>query len=555
MEAADAGKYTAMYIFGDSLIDNGNNINFPDSIAKANFLPYGIDFATGPTGRFCNGKIIVDFIAELLGLPLIPSYADTSANILYGVNYASAGAGILADTGHNFGRVIPLGEQISNFKKTVAQLRERMEEEEMMRNYLGNALVFMNVGANDYLNNYLNLKSGYTSGLIYTPQEFADLLIKLYRQHILEIQGLGLRKFLIAEASPIGCAPIEITSNGECNSSANNMVKMFNLRLKPLVQSLKTEFLGSAFMLAPSFQVFTHLRDNAEAYGFKVKDEPCCGASENGGTNTKPRCYRTEMIGLPLIPSYADMSADTQYGVNYASAGAGILADTGHYFGRVIPLSEQISNFKKTVAGLRKRAQEKEVSMHLGNALVFVDMGTNDYLNNYLKPGLYPSGLIYTSREFADLLTEQFRQQILEIQGLGLRHFLIAEASPIGCVPVEVSNGECNSSANNMVEMFNLRLEPLVRSLESEFPGSAFAVAPSFQVFTHVYDNAEAYGFKVKDQGCCGRSANGGTKPLCLRNSVPCPNRDEYLFWDFAHPTEAANRVLARLIYNATQLP
>ena len=55
-------KYTAMYVFGDSLTDAGNNKYFIDSKAKADYLPYGIDFSGGPTGRFSNGKILVDFI-------------------------------------------------------------------------------------------------------------------------------------------------------------------------------------------------------------------------------------------------------------------------------------------------------------------------------------------------------------------------------------------------------------------------------------------------------------------------------------------------------------
>ena len=53
----------AMFIFGDSLIDNGNNNNLP-SFAKANYFPYGIDFNGGPTGRFSNGYTIVDEIGQ-----------------------------------------------------------------------------------------------------------------------------------------------------------------------------------------------------------------------------------------------------------------------------------------------------------------------------------------------------------------------------------------------------------------------------------------------------------------------------------------------------------
>ncbi|KAK9205076.1 hypothetical protein WN943_015342 [Citrus x changshan-huyou] len=51
----------ALFIFGDSLIDNGNNNNLP-SFAKANYYPYGIDFNGAPTGRFSNGYTMVDEI-------------------------------------------------------------------------------------------------------------------------------------------------------------------------------------------------------------------------------------------------------------------------------------------------------------------------------------------------------------------------------------------------------------------------------------------------------------------------------------------------------------
>lgn len=49
------------FIFGDSLVDNGNNNNI-GSLARANYMPYGIDFPGGPTGRFSNGKTTVDVI-------------------------------------------------------------------------------------------------------------------------------------------------------------------------------------------------------------------------------------------------------------------------------------------------------------------------------------------------------------------------------------------------------------------------------------------------------------------------------------------------------------
>lgn len=55
-----AQQVPCYFIFGDSLVDNGNN-NGLVSFARANYFPYGIDFG-GPTGRFSNGRTTVDEI-------------------------------------------------------------------------------------------------------------------------------------------------------------------------------------------------------------------------------------------------------------------------------------------------------------------------------------------------------------------------------------------------------------------------------------------------------------------------------------------------------------
>lgn len=62
-----AGKVTAMYVFGDSLVDVGNNNYLKISLAKANFPHNGVDFPTGKaTGRFSNGKNAADFIGNFI---------------------------------------------------------------------------------------------------------------------------------------------------------------------------------------------------------------------------------------------------------------------------------------------------------------------------------------------------------------------------------------------------------------------------------------------------------------------------------------------------------
>lgn len=56
----------AFFVFGDSLVDNGNN-NYLATTARADAPPYGIDYPTRrPTGRFSNGLNIPDFISSVL---------------------------------------------------------------------------------------------------------------------------------------------------------------------------------------------------------------------------------------------------------------------------------------------------------------------------------------------------------------------------------------------------------------------------------------------------------------------------------------------------------
>ncbi|RDY08652.1 GDSL esterase/lipase EXL2, partial [Mucuna pruriens] len=53
----------AVFVFGDSEVDTGNNNNRTTSFARSNFPPYGRDFQGGvPTGRFSNGKVPSDLI-------------------------------------------------------------------------------------------------------------------------------------------------------------------------------------------------------------------------------------------------------------------------------------------------------------------------------------------------------------------------------------------------------------------------------------------------------------------------------------------------------------
>ncbi|MCO5592833.1 hypothetical protein L7F22_046836 [Adiantum nelumboides] len=196
--------FPAYFIFGDSLVDVGNN-NFITTVAKANNLPFGIDFPGGPTGRFTNGKTVTDFLCEYLSLPFPPPYlAPTTrgAAILQGVNYASAAAGIVRSTGYDFIGRVDMDTQLVWFSNNVKELKEQLGEngaQELIRK----SLYSVTVGANDFVNNYI-LKGSPTS-LQYNTTQFQKVLLDKQTQQLTELHKMGARNIVVTSIGPIGC--------------------------------------------------------------------------------------------------------------------------------------------------------------------------------------------------------------------------------------------------------------------------------------------------------------------------------------------------------------
>ncbi|CAJ2638441.1 unnamed protein product [Trifolium pratense] len=275
----------AMFIFGDSLIDNGNNNNMA-SLAKANYFPYGIDFNGGPTGRFSNGYTIVDEIAELLGLPLIPAYNGATRNqVLNGVNYASAAAGILDATGRNFVGRIPFDEQLRNFENTLNDITGNLGADNLATE-LSRCLFFVGMGSNDYLNNYL--MPNYNTRNQYNGQQYADLLVQTYNNQLTRLYNLGARKFVIAGLGLLGCIPsiLAQSNSGSCSDEVNMLVQPFNENVKTMLSNLNNNLPDSRFIFIDSSRMFQEILLNARSLGFTDVTEGCCGLGRNRGQIT-----------------------------------------------------------------------------------------------------------------------------------------------------------------------------------------------------------------------------------------------------------------------------
>ncbi|GMI74204.1 hypothetical protein like AT1G29660 [Hibiscus trionum] len=239
------------FIFGDSISDSGNN-NDLSSSAKANYLPYGIDFSRGPTGRFTNGRTMHDFIVKLLGFKdYMPPFAESEGkNILNGVNYASGAAGIRDETGQHRGGRIPFNEQIKNHKTIISRIRSLMRNDSATKSLLSRCIYSVQIGNNDYINNYFKPEL-YGTQRRYSQQEYATLLVQQLSGQLKSLYDAGARKFAVYGLGLFGCTPYAVSVYGThgsiCVKKVNMGATLFNNRLKPMLHQLNTNLTGAKF--------------------------------------------------------------------------------------------------------------------------------------------------------------------------------------------------------------------------------------------------------------------------------------------------------------------
>ncbi|XP_028783862.1 GDSL esterase/lipase At1g29670-like [Neltuma alba] len=285
-----------LFIFGDSLSDNGNNHLLRTS-AKANYFPYGIDFPDSrPTGRFTNGLTSIDFITQFLGFDqLIPPFANTIADISRGVNYASGAAGIRNETGKHLGSDISLRLQLTNHRTTVSQISAGFNKSsEKVEQLLNKCLYYVNIGANDFLNNYFLPQYYSTSATLPLNMEgyVFDLACNPKWENLYDIGG---RKFVLVGVGYIGSTPRALTTL-KTNSSTDDINKaafLFNANLRSQVDHFNKALPNASFIFINS----TASKIDP-SLGFKVLDSGCCQVGENGQcvANVRPCDNRKDFV-------------------------------------------------------------------------------------------------------------------------------------------------------------------------------------------------------------------------------------------------------------------
>ncbi|XP_038714985.1 uncharacterized protein LOC120008668 [Tripterygium wilfordii] len=274
--------FQAIFNFGDSNSDTG-------AIAATPFLPpptvpNGQTFFHMPSGRYSDGRLIIDFIAQSFGLPYLSSYLDSlGTNFLHGANFAAGGATIIPFPNP----LVPLYltmqyRQFEQFRLRSQIIREKggifasmMPKEE----YFSNALYTFDIGQND-----IGGKLFLADMSIQQINASIPHVINEFIANVKNIYKLGGRSFWIHNTGPIGCLPTFLTISNSiemddvgCAKPYNGLAQYFNYKLKESILQLRKDFEDVAITYVDVYSVKYSLFKEPTKYGFEFPLVVCCG--------------------------------------------------------------------------------------------------------------------------------------------------------------------------------------------------------------------------------------------------------------------------------------
>ncbi|OAY58266.1 esterase [Manihot esculenta] len=346
-------KFPAIFNFGDSNSDTGG---LPAAFGPPN-RPYGNTFFHMPSGRYSDGRVIIDFIAESFNLPYLSAYLNSlGTSFTHGANFATGASTIRLPSS-----VIPSGisspffldvqfQQFVQFKNRTKLIRKQrglfaklMPKEE----YFRNALYTFDIGQND-LEAGLLLNKSFEEVKASVP----DILNRL-SVNIKNISNLGGRSFWIHNTRPIGCLPYILMNfpsaerdEAGCAKAFNEVAQHFNSRLKETIAQLRKEIPSAAFTYVDIYSVKYSLISQPQEYGFELPLVACCGYGGKYNNSKTARCGSPAIInGSQII---LDSSCDRPWvrvswdGVHYTEAANKFTFDqisTGAFSDPPIPLN------------------------------------------------------------------------------------------------------------------------------------------------------------------------------------------------------------------------
>ncbi|KMZ59676.1 GDSL esterase/lipase [Zostera marina] len=300
--------YPAVFNFGDSNSDTGGLVS---ELGKQLNPPYGNTHFGRPEGRFCDGRLVIDFFMNSLKFPALHPYLDSvgGPDFKRGCNFAMADSTILPNnTTSNPNIVSPLTfgvqvDQFIHFRSRVLQLlRNGSNSNKLLPlvEYFSQGLYTFDIGQFDLARAFENSSEGQV--LAYIP-----ILLIEFASRIKDLYANGARRFRVYGTGPFGCLPkyiskyekdaLELDELG-CVKSHNYVAKLFNLQINTMCSTLQADLSGTNFTYIDMFALKTDLIANYTSYGFENSKLTCCGGS--GGSqlnyNSEIPCDETKII-------------------------------------------------------------------------------------------------------------------------------------------------------------------------------------------------------------------------------------------------------------------
>lgn len=156
--------------------------------------------------------------------------------LLVGANYASAGIGILNDTGIQFLNIIRIGQQLAYFQQHQERLSSMIGPDQAKR-LVNEALVLITLGGNDFVNNYYLVPYSIRSQQYDLP-DYVPFIISEYKKILRRLYDLGARQVLVTGTGPLGCVPNALalrSRNGNCDPELQRAADLYNPDRKSVV--------------------------------------------------------------------------------------------------------------------------------------------------------------------------------------------------------------------------------------------------------------------------------------------------------------------------------
>lgn len=163
--------------------------------------------------------------------------------------------------------VIPLWKEMEYYKEYQEKLRGYLGNEKATE-VIGEALYLMSIGTNDFLENYYVLPRRSSE---YNIKEYQNFLAGIAKDFITELYRLGARNISLSGLPPMGCLPLERTTNmfsgSDCVQEFNDVAKEFNEKLQGTIMKLNKELPGIRLVFSNPYDILLDIIQNPEKFG------------------------------------------------------------------------------------------------------------------------------------------------------------------------------------------------------------------------------------------------------------------------------------------------